>query len=471
MIALPRRRAALLGVLALVLQRSAIAAPTLGSTKPPAHAEAPSEALTWGELDERASLGLSPRQKRLAERPSLPEGSIRACSDRRPVCVHAPAAVDQRAVELALRDADSAFLALDALKLPHPQSDGTRGGDDRFDIYLDPSIDGVDVSLDVGMTNALRDSAPAFARVAPSSSGTCEMSSRIGTAIAQGALLGLDGSTDPGVLDMASRYIGTLIAPCSATEMAEVDAFQRAPDRCLTGEHHGGQQGSFLFPQFLDERFGASAPGAMITSLIAISDQPAPADKPTWPDKPGVFDALRSTFKANNTSLGEVMLDFDVSRAFIGSKSDDAHMFDVDRFGDLGRVRVEWSATYGSLPRRLAPTRPLDALGASYVYLDLKDAPAGADVTFALDWEKPFLFRWSLVKIGKDGAEMSRTDVAPIFGEYHAEKWIRDLDGVAGILVVVENDGEWSKSQPFDPGEPRLMPKSYTVTLYKAQAP
>ena len=303
--------------------------------------------------------------------------------------------------------------------------------------------------------------------VAPSNVETCELSSRIGTGIAEAALLGLDGSTDPGVLEMAGRYLGSLIAPCDAVELAEVDTFQRAPDRSLAGEGGSGQPGSFLFPAYLDERYGASGPGAMVTSLVAISDQPAPADKASWPDDPTVFDALRSTFKYREMSLGEVMLDFDVARAFMGSRSDDAHMLDVDRFGDLGRVRIEWSVPYASLPRRVAATRPVDALGASYVWLDMKDAPKDAEVTFLADWEAPFLFRWSLVKVAKDGSELSRTDVAPIFGEYHAERSIRDLGDLAGILVVGENDGEWSKAIPFEPGAPRLLPKSYTVTLRK----
>jgi hypothetical protein len=71
------------------------------------------------------------------------------------------------------------------------------------------------------------------------------------------------------------------------------------------------------------------------------------------------------------------------------------------------------------------------------------------------------------VKIDATGAEAGRGDVGPIFGEYRAEKELRVVGGLSGILVVGENDAEWSKSQPFDPGEPRLMPKSYTVTFYK----
>ena len=163
------------------------------------------------------------------------------------------------------------------------------------------------------------------------------------------------------------------------------------------------------------------------------------------------------------------MLDFDVARAFVGSRSDGAHMLDVDRFGDLGRVRMEWAVPYSSLPRRLAPTRPLDALGATYIWLDLGDAPPAAEITFAADWETPFLFRWSLVKIDKFGAEQTRIDVSPVFGDYHAERTVREIGDLSGILIVGENDGEWSKNLPFDPGEPRLLPKSYTVTLYKPQ--
>ncbi len=371
-----------------------------------------------------------------------------------------PAAIDR-----ALRASEDAFGGLDALKLPHPLADAGRGGDTRFDVYLDPQAEAAKAFLDVGTTDAIRDSASAFVVAPPSTDATCAPSSRLARAISEAMILGLDGSTDPGVLAMAGSYLGTLVAPCSTLELEDVDTFQRAPDRCLADDGDAGQPGSFLFPAYLDERYGAGGPGAMITSLVAISDQPAPPDRASWPDKPTVFDALRSTFKARGMALDDVMLDFAVARAFIGSRSDSGHMADVDRFGDLGRVRVEWSVPFASLPRRLAPTRPLDALGASYIWLDLKDAPKDAELSFLFDWELPFLFRWSLVKVAKDGSEITRVDVAPIFGDYHAERTVRDLGDVAGILIVAENDGDWSKSQPFEPGESRLLPKSFTVTV------
>jgi len=82
-----------------------------------------------------------------------------------------------------------------------------------------------------------------------------------------------------------------------------------------------------------------------------------------------------------------------IARAFVGTRSDAMHLTGTERFGDFGRVRFEWSIPFTSLPRRLAPTRPIDPTGATYVWIDLRSAPAGARLAFRMEWEAPVLFR------------------------------------------------------------------------------
>jgi hypothetical protein len=151
----------------------------------------------------------------------------------------------------------------------------------------------------------------------------------------------------------------------------------------------------------------------------------------------------------------------------VGSRSDGKHMVDVERFGDLGRVRFEWSVPYGSLPRRLAPAVPLDPTGMTYLWVDLADAPPGAELTFVADWELPSVLRWSLVKVDKDGVEAGRVDVAGLFGASHVERTVVKLDGLAGVMVVGVNAGSDDRGHPYDPDEEPLMPHSYTVMLAK----
>lgn len=473
------RRAAvwLLAIAACVAAEAVTAQPSgqpAPSSKPTATPAAPSASalpmsrgaalamLEASERDATAKLGLSPRQTRLRVRPS---NDARICDVLRRVCVHATPDVPEESARRTLRDAMRALAGLEALHLERPPADLGAGGDPSFDVYLDPSEGAGRAYLDVGTTDSTFDAGSVFMALAPSAHDGCTYATRVATLIAEAGLVGLDASVDPGVLEMSSRYLATLVAPCDVVELAEVDAFQRAPERCLVSDGERAQPGSFLFPQYLDEKYASAGPGTLTTSLVAISWQKPRAGQSTWPDEPDFFDGLRTTLRARSLDLGEVMLDFAVERAFMGSRSDEAHMLDVARFGDLGRPRLEWVVGYDSLPRRLLPSRPLDALGATYIWVDLSKAPDDAALTFQADWENPFLFRWSLVKIRKDGSEDSRIKVPAVFGEFEAARVVHNVGGLAGLLIVGENDAEWSKSQPFDPGEPRLTPKSYGVTI------
>lgn len=458
-------------LLALVVWASAGVVRAAPTTSPSASAAPSAAPMTRGaalsllaaaEREATDKLGLGPRQRRLRLRPP---GEERNCDVLRRVCVHAAPGVSEAAARRALAEASSALAGYEALKLRRPPDDLGAGGDPSFDVYLDPVEGEGRAYVDVGTTDSMMDVGTTFVGIAPSETPGCAFGARVATRVAEAALLGLDASIDPGALEMSARYLATLVAPCDPVEIGEVDAFQRAPDRCLVSDGDRAQAGSFLFPQFLEQRYSAAGPGSLTTSLVAISWQKAQPGKGAWPDEPDFFDALRTTLKARDIDLGEVMLDFAIERAFMGSRSDEAHLYDVARFGDLGRPRLEWVVAFDKLPKRLLPSRPVDALGATYVWVDVSNAPANASLSFEADWERPFLFRWSLVKVKKDGSEENRIKVAPVFGEYEASHVVGHLEDLAGILIVGENDAEWSKSQPFDPGEPRLLPKNYGITL------
>jgi hypothetical protein len=128
-------------------------------------------------------------------------------------------------------------------------------------------------------------------------------------------------------------------------------------------------------------------------------------------------------------------------------------------------VRFEWSIPYSTLPRRVTSGPPIEPTGMAYLWVDLAGAPKGAELTFVADWELPALFRWSLVKVNKDGAEAGRIEVAGIFGSSHAERTVVGLDGLAGVLIAGVNVGSVDRSHPFDPDEQPLMPHAYTVML------
>jgi hypothetical protein len=246
-------------------------------------------------------------------------------------------------------------------------------------------------------------------------------------------------------------------------EMQAIDIAARTPERTFTGRLGGQGDASFLFPWFLEDNYGTQEPGKLSVALAAISGQRSRGE---MRDEPDVFDALRVTQHRNGTSSADTLLDFAVQRAFIGSRSDGTHMIDVAKYGDLGRPRIEWSVTYKSLPRRLAPLRPIEPLGMSYLMVDVTGAPSGAELTFVAEWESPVAFRWAMVKIDKNGAEIGRQEVTPVLGEIRMEKSLRELGDTAYVLVVGLNEGESTRDEPFDPGELREGARSYLLTIY-----
>jgi hypothetical protein len=263
---------------------------------------------------------------------------------------------------------------------------------------------------------------------------------------------------------MTASYLASMVSPCPPLEALAVDAWQRAPEREITGGRSGELDGAMLFPRFLDERYGTGAPGRVITALLSIAGQRTPPGSWQWHNEPDVFDALRSTLKDRGAGLGDLLLDFAVARAFVGSRSDGAHLADVAGFGALGRVRFEWSVPYNSLPRRLAPLNPVSSTGMTYVWLDLAGVPKGSTITFLAEWELPVLFRWALVKVDATGAETGRIEVAGMQGSTQAERTVIVGDFV-GLLIVGVNLGDITPLYPFDPDDAPFEPHAYTVTL------
>jgi hypothetical protein len=289
----------------------------------------------------------------------------------------------------------------------------------------------------------------------------------VAEALGHAVAIRFDAGAEDGAVSMNASYLASLVAPCADVELAAVDDFQRHPERTMAAGDPDRPDGALLFPWFLDETRGRGAPGSVMTSFLALVTQKTPPGSLQWQNEPDVFDALRATMRDHGSTLDQLLLDFAVARAFVGSRSDGAHLADVDRFGDYGRVRFEWSVPYDSLPRRLAPGALIEPTGMTYLWVDTSTAPPGTELTFVADWELPAVFRWSLVKVAKDGAEAGRFDIVGLFGASHAERTVVGLDGLAGVMVVGVNAGSMDRAHPFDPDEQPLMGHAYNVTLAK----
>lgn len=400
-----------------------------------------------------------PSRALLRERPE-PGRSV--CSLDRRVCAHA-FGLEREARHVAELASD-VLRGLDALRVAAPRSDYVAGGSAALDLYLDEDADEPAAWVDPGSTaGAASDAATAFVTTPPLGV-QCRDRHGLATAVAGAALLGYDGATDVSVLRMLSEHLANLVAPCHDLELEVIDEAQRSPERTFVGRLGEVGPAAFLFPQFLEDRYGTNEPGKLTTALVAISAQRT--TRGALVDEPDMFDALRVTQRRNRTSVADTLLEFAVARAFLGTRSDELHLADVARFGDLGRVRFEWSVDHATLPRRLAPMRPIEPLGATYLLVTFDAILPGAELTFAAEWEQPAAFRWALVKLAADGSELGRFEVTPQFGEYQVQRTVRELAGARYMLIVGLHEGETRRDEPFDPGQVRPMPRSYAVTLY-----
>lgn len=390
-----------------------------------------------------------------------------ACSFAVPVCVHPSPATPAWAARSVLTSAEAALSGYRALGLPMPLPDGARGGTAAWDVYILPP----DVYTSVTVADPESeprhfDEAAAFTLLPEPSTWGCDLGFEVARRAAEAVLLRLDAAAERGVLAASASYLASIVAPCAAVETPAIDAFQAEPHRAVSAERAGAAHGGLLFPMYLEEQSGSGDPGRLVTSLFAIASQRTDPASPSWQNEPDVFDALRSSMRFRRGSLEDLLLDFAVARAFAGDRSDGMHLPASDLHGAAGRVFFEWSVPYASLPRRLAPARPLEPTGATYLWLDLAGAPADAEITFVADWELPAVMRWSLVKVAKDGAEAGRVDVAGIFGATHAERTLLLREELAGVIVAGTFTGSLDRSSPFDPDDAPFLPHAYEVTLY-----
>ncbi len=448
-------------MLALVAGAVTLAAATRAHAAPP-----PPSARPPAAGPERAASHPRPGTGRSGDPPS----TSRACSFTTPVCVHtAFAPVPASTAAAVLRAAESALSAYRVLGLPMPLPDGTRGGTPEYDVYLiapDQLPGGAVTVADPESDPYPTDQAAAYTLFPTPSTWGCDLSFEVARHVAEAIFLRLDGAAERGLLAAASSYLASIVAPCAAVETPAVDAFQARPHRAITEPVPGPASGALLFPMYLEENGGTGNPGQLVTSLFAIATQKTDPSSPTWQNEPDTFDALRSSLKFRGASLDDLLLGFAVDRAFTGDRSDGGHLWATDLYGAAGRVFFEWNIPYSSLPRRLAPARPLEPTGATYLWLDLADAPKDAEITFVADWELPAVYRWSLVKVDKAGAETGRIDIAGIVGASHAERTVVLREELAGLIVVGTFTGSLDRTLPFDPDESPFMPHSYEVTLY-----
>jgi hypothetical protein len=430
----------------------------------------------------------------------------RLCSFREPVCVHwetagaggererergarggreagasthphastrTPAWLERRATS-ALAEAERAVRYLHRAGLPQPERDGfgeaAPGGSGAFDLYFDPamSVDGYS-NHRIGIEPASsipRDRAAAFGLVAADLDvdDGCAGRSAIARLVALAQLAAVDAGESPGTLAASAQLLAWDVTGC--VPLTAIDDAQRFPERPLMPvTEPDDPTASPLLPYYLDEGFGAGVPGALFIDLFRASGQRTPplALRYTNVD---FFVTLQQLSRGAKKTMADLLSDAAVARAFLGDREDGLHLPASAVFGAFGRPRFEAAWDYARLPKQLSFT-PLYPTGASYTWIDLEGAPKGAGVIVSLAWERPITIRWTVVRVGHDGQELSRVDITREPGVFEVQRTILELEGAAGLLLVGVSVGEVGPQDPFRSDEAPYEPHGGTIYVLR----
>jgi hypothetical protein len=415
-----------------------------------------------------ASVAIDPRLPsgalvQQAARPSA-RGGV-ACGLRTPVCVHFDERVAAELVAIYVTALEQASLDLvHGLGLPAPLADPGLGPTPGLDLYLssDAPLD-VSVSADPAMIDGARRSA--FCRALPSHA---EARRQAFGCVGEALLLGVNAATTPFLRRALSEYLWTALGAPTGRDLIAFDALQANPQLGVAGREDTPEApGAALFFEHVDRRLGAGAPGRLPVALAQLARGDTRPGALRYQDEPDLIDVLRRAFAAPGASFEDFMLGFAVERAFVGTRDDGRHHPELAWLGDAGRVRFDWVLAASSLPRHVAPRRPLEAFGCAYSWLDLDRVTLGKTLAFRAEWEAPSAFRFALVTVDAQGAVLGRLDLPYVQNATSAERTLVDYDGALGVLIVALNLGGIDLAHPFDPDHEPSEPHGFT--LYVAE--
>jgi hypothetical protein len=386
-----------------------------------------------------------------------------ACGLREPVCVHFDARLEPGLARAYVRALEQASLDLvHGLGLPAPLGDLGRGPTAGLDLYVsaDAPLD-VSVVSDPGVDPGARRSAFCRARASRS-----EARRQAFGCVAQALLLGVNAADTPFLRSALAAYLWSLLGAPTPRDLQAYDTVQANPQLSLAGRDAAPESpGAALLFDYIDARLAAGDPGRLPVALAQLARGTTPPAALRYADEPDVVDVLRRAFAASGPSFDDFMLGFAVERAFVGTRDDGRHHPRLAGLGDAGRVRFDWVLAASSLPRRVAPRRPLEAFGCAYTWLDLDRITLGKTLAFRAEWEAPAVFRWALVALDATGKLIKRFDLPMVQNATSAERTLVDYDGAVGVLIVGINLGGIDLAHPFDPDHEPSEPHGFTLYL------
>lgn len=433
-----RRRArlgAFLGTLACVGPLQGSSVPVLQKPAPRAVGHGPPEG--------------NPRESKRRPTDIEPPG----CSPIRPVCVHRGADVADETAVLALEKAEHAYERIVlALGLPAPLP----GGEARaIDLYLAPrsSKEPLRVVADRTLRRVF-DGATGYCVVAEADPALLERA--LTQCIAELSLLRLDPAEAPELRRAIASELFLNASLPTSPDVQAVSDFQAQPERAPATRSTGAapaaeSEGAALFFDYFETTRGLARPASFTTAWFALSGGTTPPRAWRHRNEPDLFDALRQTLGESSSAVARELAAWAVARAFAGSRDDPSELPHFDFAGDFGKPRLDWVLSEASLPRRVAGSRPLEPTGSAYVLVELDSARPERTLGFQATWEEPVAFVWTLVRIGKDGRELSRLEVPFQERATEVEQRITNLKGARALLIVGTNAGGIDRAYAFDP--------------------
>jgi hypothetical protein len=406
--------------------------------------------------------------------PKLPSGAIVdaeprppsprvACGLGEPVCVHHEPALSPALVAAYVQALEQARVRwVGALGLPPPLSDAGLGPTPGLDLYLLPGAP-LDVAVAADPARSQRDQRSAFCRARPS---RVELSRQVALCVLEAVLMGVDAAETPFTRRAIAAYVWSLAGPVSPRDLVAYDRLQSNPQLSVLAREAAPEAAAgALFFAHVDARLGSAERGLLPVAMAMLARGQTAPGALRWNDEPDVIDVLRRAFQSSTSSFEDFMLGFAVERAFLGARDNGRQHPELAWLGDAARVRFDWLLKASSLPRRVAPRRPLEPFGSTYTWLDLDRITIGKSLGFRAEWEAPVVMRWSLVTVDPEGNVLRRFDLPFVQNATSAERSIIEYDGAAGVLLVGINLGGVDASHPFDPDHEPFEPHGFTLYL------
>jgi len=269
-----------------------------------------------------------------------------------------------------------------------------------------PTADSTEVTADVPMEFGFADRASAFARLDPELPAGCARRSLLAEAWARAGLYGVDAGANDALASSTAAYIAWLVEPCEAMVIGEIDDYRPIRNRPYRAKRTRAAP--------------CSSPGSSRRNTGLPTRSTCSTHSGCFPS-----NALRRTASVGSTVQTSSMC-FEVCRRTAEQPSATCCLSTLP-LGLCGRSRRRHShagqhvvgarrarTIRGShrlwLPAEVGSPRSADRTFGRDLHLDRRQGRAkNASIGFRAEWETPTVFRFSFLKIGADGTELSRS--------------------------------------------------------------